>query len=324
MPDSPFRSALLSKNRQACKEALSQDLRGTELVECLNDLLYCSVSVIQTSIQEMHPVCVINSIKNLIGDDRENPSKPLLQFAANYLLGFKFRNDDESILEDAARDGIGLTGFLGDLEDVCQLGKWDEVQAISAKIFLASDRSRGVMDSLAEIGLQDSNSNVLFIFHLLRAYQFQESKDDNWSFTKCMIDWLNGKILPEPHEQTEKTPRYIIDLMIENRDPTLFASVLRLWDGDYVRIRGFKRELSYWCSQILITDSEVKPDENHWLLNKDKRKFILASEKMVRRKKSKSEKANALVILEAVRALSSTATHHQLCILGARLNQLLS
>ena len=98
MPDSPFRSALLSKNRQACKEALSQDLRGTELVECLNDLLYCSVSVIQTSIQEMHPVCVINSIKNLIGDDRENPSKPLLQFAANYLLGFKFRNDDESIL----------------------------------------------------------------------------------------------------------------------------------------------------------------------------------------------------------------------------------
>ena len=41
-------------------------------------------------------------------------------------------------------------------------------------------------------------------------------------------------------------------------------------------------------------------------------------------KKSKSEKANALVILEAVRALSSTATHHQLCILGARLNQLLS
>ena len=322
MTDSSFRSALLSKDRQTCQKFLSQNL-GSELIQILNDLLFCSVSVERSSVKGLHPVCVINSIKNFIGDDRENPSKPLLKFSTKYLCGFDFRSNDKTQLDKVVRDGIGLTAFLGDLEDACQKGEWDDVQILASKTFMASDQSRGTMDVLAELGLQDSDRNAVFIFHLLRAFQFQETKDDNWAFTKCILDWINDKSLPEPHDETDSSPNAIHDLMIESGDVSLLSSVSRLWDGDYVRIRGFRRELSYWCSQAFVTAANIKPNTNHWLLNGKNKKFIKEAESIIKSNNSETEKANALVILEAVRALSKTASPAQLGILGARLDQLI-
>ena len=322
MTDSSFRSALLSKDRQTCQKFLSQNL-GSALIQILNDLLFCSISVEQSSVTGLHPVCVINSIKNLIGDDRENPSKPLLEFSIKYLCSFDFRSNDTTQLDKVVRDGIGLTAFLGDLEDACQKGEWDDVQILASKTFMASDQSRGTMDVLAELGLQDFDRNGLFIFHLLRAYQFQDAKDDTWAFTKCILEWMSGKTLPEPHDQADSTPGDIHDLMIESGDLSLFGSVARLWEGDYVRIRGFRRELSYWCSQAFVTAANIKPNTNHWLLNGKNKKFIKEAESIIKSNNSETEKANALVILEAVRALSKTASPAQLGILGARLNQLI-
>ena len=322
MTDSSFRSALFSKDRQTCQKFLSQNL-GSSLIQILNDLLFCSVSVEQSSVKGLHPVCVMNSIKNLIGDDRDNPSKPLLEFSIKYLCGFDFRSNDKTQLDKAVRDGIGLTAFLGDLEDACQIGQWDDVQILGSKTFMASDQSRGTMDVLAELGLQDSDRNAVFIFHLLRAFQFQETKDDNWAFTKCILDWMNDKSLPEPHDETDSSPNAIHDLMIESGDVSLLSSVSRLWDGDYVRIRGYRRELSHWCTQVIVSVSGLEPYPHHWLLNKEKRRFILEAETIVGSEKSQSEKANALVILEAVRALSKTATQTQLEILGTRVDQFL-
>ena len=322
MTDSSFRSALFSKDRQTCQKFLSQNL-GSSLIQILNDLLFCSVSVEQSSVRGLHPVCVMNSIKNLIGDDRENPSKPLLEFSTKYLCGFDFRSNDKTQLDKVVRDGIGLTAFLGDLEDACQKGEWDDVQILASKTFMASDQSRGTMDVLAELGLQDSDRNAVFIFHLLRAFQFQETKDDNWAFTKCILDWINDKSLPEPHDETDSSPNAIHDLMIESGDVSLLSSVSRLWDGDYVRIRGFRRELSYWCSQAFVTAANIKPNTNHWLLNGKNKKFIKEAESIIKSNNSETEKANALVILEAVRALSKTASPAQLGILGARLDQLI-
>jgi len=323
MTDLSFRSAVINQDMQACQKFYSQNLSGIELVQILNDLLFCSVSVKQSTIQDLHPVCVLNSIKNLIGDDRENPSKLLLEFASNYLCGFEFRDDDETQLDDVVRDGIGLTAFLGDLEDACQQGEWEDLQKLTAKTFMASDRSRGTMDAFAELALQDCERSAIFIFHLFRAYQFQEVKEDNWAFTKCILEWLRGKPLPEPHDQADSSPSEIHDLMIESGDLSLLGSVSRLWEGDYVRIRGYQREISHWCSQTFFTASNIKPSPDHWLLKDKKRNFIHEAETIVKSQKSQSEKANALVILEAVRTLFKTASPTQLGILGARLDQLI-
>ena len=323
MTDSSFRSAVINQDMQACQKFYSQNLSGTELVQILNDLLFCSVSVKQSTIQDLHPVCVLNSIKNLIGDDRENPSKLLLEFASNYLCGFEFRDDDETQLDDVVRDGIGLTAFLGDLEDACQQGEWKNLQKLTAKTFMASDRSRGTMDAFAELALQDCERNAIFIFHLLRAYQFQEIKEDNWAFTKCILEWMYGKELPEPHYQADSSPSEVHDLVIESGDLSLLGAVSRLWEGDYVRIRGYQREISHWCSQNIFTTLNIKPSLNHWLLKDKKRKFIHQAETIVKSQKSQSEKANALVILEAVRSLYKTTSPTQFGILGARLDQLI-
>ena len=274
---------------QACQKFYSQNLSGAELVQILNDLLFCSVSVKQSTIQDLHPVCVLNSIKNLIGDDRENPSKLLLEFASNYLCGFEFRDDDETQLDDVVRDGIGLTAFLGDLEDACQQGEWEDLQILTAKTFMASDRSRGTMDAFAELALQDCERSAIFIFHLLRAYQFQEIKEDNWAFTKCILEWLRGKALPQPHDQADSSPSEVHDLVIESGDLSLLGAVSRLWEGDYVRIRGYQREISHWCSQTFLTTLNIKPSLNHWLL-KDKRENLSMRQKPLLKVKSPNQK----------------------------------
>jgi len=308
---------------QACQKFYSQNISGAELVQILNDLLFCSVSVKQSTIKDLHPVCVLNSIKNLIGDDRENPSKALLEFSLDYLCSFEFRDDDQTQLDEVVRDGIGLTAFLGDLEDACQQGEWEDLQKLTAKTFMASDRSRGTMDAFAELALQDCEKSAIFIFHLLRAYQFQEVKEDNWAFTKCILEWMRVKPLPEPHDQTDSSPSDVHDLMIESGDLSLLGAVSRLWEGDYVRIRGYQREISHWCSQAFFTTLNIKPSLNHWLLKDKKRKFIHEAETIVKSQMSQSEKANALVILEAVRSLLKTASPTQFGILGTRVDQFL-
>jgi len=308
---------------QACQKFYSQNISGAELVQILNDLLFCSVSVKQSTIKDLHPVCVLNSIKNLIGDDRENPSKALLEFSLDYLCSFEFRDDDQTQLDEVVRDGIGLTAFLGDLEDACQQGEWEDLQKLTAKTFMASDRSRGTMDAFAELALQDCEKSAIFIFHLLRAYQFQEVKEDNWAFTKCIFEWMRVKPLPEPHDQTDSSPSDVHDLMIESGDLSLLGAVSRLWEGDYVRIRGYQREISHWCSQSFFTTLNIKPSLNHWLLKDKKRKFIHEAETIVKSQMSQSEKANALVILEAVRSLLKTASPTQFGILGTRVDQFL-
>ncbi len=188
---------------------------------------------------------------------------------------------------------------------------------------MASDRSRGTMDALEELELQDCERNTIFIFHVLRAYQFKDAKKDTWAFTKCILEWMCGKALLEPHDQADSSPSKIHDLMIESGDLSLLASVSRLWEGDYVRIRGYQREISHWCSQTFFTASNIEPSPDHWLLKDKKRKFIHEAETIVKSQKSQSEKANALVILEAVRTLFKTASPTQLGILGARLDQLI-
>jgi len=320
MVDKTFRSQIVSKDLQNTKTYLHALNLQKQLIPILNDLLYSSILVKQSSEITLHPVCVINSIKNIIGDNRHNPSLTLIEFCLDYLLKFDFRNEDQSYLDEVAKEGLGLTAFLGDLEDACQQGDWDVARSLTAKTFLASDQSRGVMDSLCELALQDSLKSSLFIFHVLRAYQFQEAKKDNWAYTKCIFDWLSQQHLPAPHSEENVTPDMVFDSMINGGDLNWFAAAARLWDGDYVRIRSYKRELSFGFSQCNIHDQTVVATQHHWLNSDNKSKYIEVAERIVSSENSKIEKANQVVILESVRALSRLATHNQNNILGARLD----
>ena len=113
--------------------------------------------------------------------------------------------------------------------------------------------------------------------------------------------------------------------MIKKGDLPLFAAVERLWKGDYVRIRGYQRELSYWVSQVtMVEKGKINSIPNHWLSYHDSKKFISCAERIVMNEKTQKEKATELVTLEAVRSLSKNANEQQIGILGSRLNKLLS
>ena len=325
MADLSFRSALFQKDRHTCQNIISYKITGPQLVQFLNDLIFASVSTIKNPAAGIHPVCVINSIKNFVSDDRDHPSKVLLEFAVNYLFKYDFRKNDQSILDETLQDGIGQTAFLGDLENACQSGTWNEAESLAAKIFLASDQSRGTMDALTELALQDVDRNSLFVFHILRAYHFQELKKDTWVFTKCLLDQLAGDELKDAHVPEDQNPEEIWEAMIKWGDIPLFSAIERLWKGDYVRIRGYQRELSYWVSQFtMVEKEEIKPSPSHWLTDHDSTKFISCAERIVMNEKTQKEKVTELVTLEAVRSLSKNANEQQIGILASRLNQLLS
>lgn len=321
MVDQIFRSLLISKDIEKTKKYLHSLKLREHIVPILNDLLFVSILVKNPNQNAIHPVCLINSIKNIIGDNKQNPSLTLLEFCIEFLADFELRNNDQIALDETAKDGIGLTAFLGDLEDACQHGEWETAKHLTAKTFLASDQSRGVLDSLCELALQDSKRNSLFIFHVLRAYQFQESKDDNWAYTTCVFDWVSQQTLPPAHEKHNVEPNQFIDTMIQGGDLNWFAAVTRLWDGDYVRIRSYQRELSYGLSQFADMNQPRKSGVQHWINSQNKTKYIEAAEKITLSNKSKSEITNQIVTLESVRALSRIATPEQKNILGQRLDE---
>ena len=81
-----------------------------------------SVSAKYEGVSNEHPIILLNSIKNIIGDDKENPSKALLNYAEKTVNQYNLRDDDKIILEEVAKDGIGSSIFISDLEDACQTG----------------------------------------------------------------------------------------------------------------------------------------------------------------------------------------------------------
>ena len=85
-----LRSALISKNISLAKDIAMSHLGGIDLVTTIHEIIYASVLVKYKGDLNYHPVCVMNSIKNIIGDDRDKPSKSLINFAINYLSKFNF------------------------------------------------------------------------------------------------------------------------------------------------------------------------------------------------------------------------------------------
>ena len=71
-----------------------------------------SVSAKFDGVSSEHPIIVLNSIKNIIGDNRKNPSKLLLDFAEEKANQYPLRDDDKEILQVVAKEGVGNSVFI--------------------------------------------------------------------------------------------------------------------------------------------------------------------------------------------------------------------
>ena len=303
---------LLRKGKiDSCHQFVDQAvLGGEDLVKYLNTLLYYSFSIKWVNSIENHPLIIVNSIKNIIADNRANPSKKLLFYCLQILTEKPIRDNDDEYINDIIKDGVGSTVFVGSLEDAIQSGDWEKAKILAAKIFLASDHSRAVIDIIAGLGLQNIDNNGLFIFHFLRAFHFKQEKPHAWTYACCLIDMLQSKPLPEPHIRQGLEPNKLFDLVLSYCDAELlvtYASILRIWGGDYVRQDSYNREISHWLySKQSSKKKIIDKEESEIVLEQsiNHKNFIQIAENIISKGNPISQSSKNIVILEALRHIA--------------------
>ena len=271
----------------------------------LATLLLQSASTIYNDAPIVHPVVCMNAIKNILGDVRDSPSEILLTYAGNYGAGLKPREKDQKVLEDMPEDGIGLSIFISDLEDACQQGDAVQVQEEAARVYLAADGSPAILEILAELALQNVEGNGGFIFHCLRAFAFKPEKERVWSFVQCILQTMKNQPLPEPNEGTNNGVNDLVPIFLKCEKPIdwiTVAAVWRLWESEYMRLPGFKREISHWISNQNITQNGnpdgSNPDNMVKFRNEGGNYFVKLAEDITQ---SKGNIVERLIALEALR-----------------------
>ena len=271
----------------------------------LATLLLQSATTVYNDDPIVHPVVCMNAIKNILGDVRDSPSEILLTYAGNYIAGLKPREKDQKVLEDMPEDGIGLSIFISDLEDACQQGDAVQVQEEAARVYLAADGSPAILEILAELALQNVEGNGGFIFHCLRAFAFKPEKERVWSFVQCILQTMKNQPLPEPNEGTNNGANDLVPIFLKCEQPINWitvAAVWRLWESEYMRLPGFKREISHWISNQNTTKNKYPDGSNPDNMVKFRKEggyyFVKLAENIIQ---SKNHVVERLAALEGLR-----------------------
>ena len=271
----------------------------------LATLLLQSATTVYNDDPIVHPVVCMNAVKNILGDVRDSPSEILLTYAGNYIAGLKQREKDRKVLEDMLEEGIGMTIFISDLEDACQQGNATQVQEEAARVYLVADGSPAILENLAELALQNVEGYGGFIYHCLRAFAFNPEKERVWSFVQCILQTIKKQPLPEPHEGADNGFDDLQPVFLNCEQPIdwiTVAAVWRLWESEYTRLPGFKREISYWISNQNTTQNGNPDGSNPDNMVKFRKEggnyFVKLAENIIQSKKQIVER---LAALEALR-----------------------
>ena len=271
----------------------------------LATLLLQSATTVYNDDPIVHPVVCMNAVKNILGDVRDSPSEILLTYAGNYIAGLKQREKDRKVLEDMLEEGIGMTIFISDLEDACQQGNATQVQEEAARVYLVADGSPAILENLAELALQNVEGYGGFIYHCLRAFAFNPEKERIWSFVQCILQTIKKQPLPEPHKGADNGFIDMQPVFLNCEQPIdwiTVAAVWRLWESEYTRLPGFKREISYWISNQNTTQNGNPDGSNPDNMVKFRKEggnyFVKLAENIIQSKKQIVER---LAALEALR-----------------------
>ena len=271
----------------------------------LATLLLQSATTVYNDDPIVHPVVCMNAVKNILGDVRDSPSEILLTYAGNYIEGLKQREKDRKVLEDMLEEGIGMTIFISDLEDACQQGNAAQVQEEAARVYLVADGSPAILENLAELALQNVEGYGGFIYHCLRAFAFNPEKERIWSFVQCILQTIKKQPLPEPHKGADNGFDDMQPVFLNCEQPIdwiTVAAVWRLWESEYTRLPGFKREISYWISNQNTTQNGNPDGSNPDNMVKFRKEggnyFVKMAENIIQ---SNNQVVERLTALEALR-----------------------
>ena len=299
MSENPLISHLRKGDFSRCSPFLEKALLGGEnLVNFLNDLLYIAASIESKDNEKIHPLVTMNCIKNIIGDNRTNPSEPLLSYGLHLSKERKIINYNDAIQKKEMDDDSISSVFVGELEDALQACDWNSVDELMPSIYFVSDRSRSIIDTIADLGLQNIDSNIVMIFHLLRAFNFKQKKSHVWTYACLLVNKIKSNSLPKPNSRKDCAPKDFIENIADEKEVqklVKYAAVSRIWVGDYVRLRSYRREISSWLYKnfSIATEKNMKDTQ----IKNRQIDFISVAEKIILNGNSYkmiSEKINTL------------------------------
>ena len=307
MAESSLISHLKEGDFKSCSPFLEKALLGGEnLVSFLNDLLYIAASIEGKDNEKVHPLVTMNCIKNIIGDNRTNPSESLLSYGLHLCKERKIINYNNAI-QKKELEGDSITSvFVGELEDALQACDWNSVDKLMPSIYNVSDRSRSIIDTIADLGLQNIDSNIVMIFHLLRAFNFKQKKSHVWTYACLLVNKIKSNPLPKPNSRKDCAPKDFIENIAGERDVqklVKYAAVSRIWDGDYVRLRSYRREISSWLYEnfSIATKKNMKDTQ----IKNRQIDFISVAEKVILNGNSDTMISEKINTLDALRYLNN-------------------
>ena len=282
---------------------------GKDLIYFLDKVLFTAASVKYKNDNQPHPIMTINSIKNIIGDNKSTPSKILLKYCLDICLENEIVDYNKKI-DEKYSESIVPSVFVGAFEDAIQSGSWDEVEEMMLKIYYASDRSQSIIETIADLGLQNIDLNGVMIFHLLRAFNFKQNKSHVWTYASCLINFLKKDALPRPSKRKNIKPMSLIKIIsnYDNIDDMIkYSAMIRIWEGDYVRISSYQREISSWLDIKFSDQSKIDKKNNQLFFEEEVQynDFGKVAESIVINKSSAEKKSRDIIALDALRYLKN-------------------
>lgn len=267
----------------------------------------------------IHPIIILNSLKNILGDNRKDPSKEILDCMEEIIGKHTKRKDDKDLLNNIAKECVGLTVFIADLEDACQDGEILKMENAAARLQWVSENGLGVFEVLLEVALQDFHRLGTFSYHLQRANHFNQEQEFLWSYNRCLLKEISKEPLPEPHEKVEM--KYDFGIPNSNKQIVPLSSANRLWDGNYIRINGIRRELSHWYASLefeFVNGSKIIKGLEEYVENGGNL-FIECAEELIKHPNFEIK----IIELEAIRFFLKKAPKKDYPIIAKHLERLL-
>jgi len=288
----------------------SDDSIRIDIVEFLQSLLLKAASVHHYGHPENHPIIVINSLKNILGDVRERPSKILMDFGNDYIKKKLIRKYDETILKKIKNKGLTSSVFVMDMEDAIFQSNAKQAEEEAGKLFLLSDSPQAILESLVNISLLDFDRYGILSYHLLRAFAFgQTTKKDGWIYIQCLLKQLKSVNFTSPRQDVTINIENYFKNALKTRSRIItnqFNSAYRLYHSNYVRTGNFQHSICNWIEskKWKIINQKTKFLSTEELISFRKfggEYFVKIAESLINRTENLFTKGKKIIFLDSLR-----------------------
>ncbi len=217
--------------------------------------------------------------------------------------------------------------FVEDIEEALSIRDRKNVEELTAKLLLASDRSPATLEMLAELALLAFDKLGPFTFHWLRSYQFHQDKEVQWPYLYSMINELfKTDIVPQSSKNENDKQLNVIQYVnsLDQSNWLKLSAAVRLYNEDYVRSEHYNRSIISWIQTQPINDelNETETDTLRNYIANGGNYFIRMAKEIVKTNDPNIARKK-IVDLEALRGMAKVSSLESFPIITQCINTLI-